>query len=84
MVVDQICLVFAGLCNSDVLLLLNKYSEVVYHYIKYGDAIMSKGCWDFGKNVKGCWVFDCPEECKWLCDLYGGLANHMLKLQQNF
>eukprot|EP01084_Bolivina_argentea_P091391 164523_1 len=37
-------------------------------------------------NVKGCWDFGCPEECKWLCDLYGGLdktaiANHLHKIQ---
>eukprot|EP01084_Bolivina_argentea_P091392 164529_1 len=37
--VDQLFLLFDGLCNSDILLLLNRYSEAVRHYIKYGDAI---------------------------------------------
>ncbi len=30
-------------------------------------------------NMKGCWDFGCPEECKWLCDLYSGLFKTALK-----
>ncbi len=39
MAVEQLCLLFVGSCNSNTLSSLNKYSEAVSYYVKYGDAM---------------------------------------------